>query len=248
MCGISGLVHKAAGLAVYGYKYNGKMYLKHLRNKGMRIGSGTVLFNAKMTTIDESDPQMIIIGKNVQITGGVVILSHDYGWAVTKAVYGDVLGSVRPVSIGDNVYIGMNAMILAGSRIGSNVIIGANSVVSGTIPDNCVAVGSPCRKVYDIDEYHKKRQAAQLSEAVTMAQYYFDCYGHKPPETVFSEHFWLWTNDQSGLPELFSKQNNLMPGSEESTWRKFKYHNPIFNSFNDFLDFALEQNGLQGIE
>ena len=133
----------------------------------------------------------------------MVILSHDYGWAVTKAVYGDVLGSVRPVTIGDNVYIGMNAIILAGSHIGNNVIIGANSTVTGSIPDNCVAVGSPCRKIYSLDEYHEKKKKVQLDEAVEIARQYFACYRKYPPVDIFREHFWLWSNRKENLTEHF---------------------------------------------
>lgn len=53
----------------------------------------------------------------------------------------------RPVTIGDNVWIGGSVTILPGVTIGSNVSIGAGSVVVKDIPDNCVAVGNPCRVV-----------------------------------------------------------------------------------------------------
>ena len=109
-----------------------------------------------------------------KLRGGGVILSHDYGWSVTKAVYGDVLGSVRPTTIGDNVYMGMNAMILAGAKVGNNVIIGANSVVAKDIPDNCVAVGSPCRPIYTLEEYHEKRKNAQVKEAAEIIRAYYE--------------------------------------------------------------------------
>ena len=53
----------------------------------------------------------------------------------------------RPVNIGDNVWIGGSVTILPGVTIGSNVTIGAGSVVVKDIPDGCVAVGNPCRVV-----------------------------------------------------------------------------------------------------
>lgn len=53
----------------------------------------------------------------------------------------------EPIRIGDNVWIGMNSVVMPGVRIGSNVVIGANSVVSHDLPDDVVAVGSPCRVV-----------------------------------------------------------------------------------------------------
>ena len=53
----------------------------------------------------------------------------------------------KPVSIGDNVWIGGSVTILPGVTIGNNVTIGAGSVVTKAIPDNVVAVGNPCRIV-----------------------------------------------------------------------------------------------------
>ena len=64
----------------------------------------------------------------------------------------------------------MNTIIFAGAHIGNNVIIGANSTVTGDIPDNCVAVWNPCRKIYSLEEYHEKRKAVHLDEAVYIAK------------------------------------------------------------------------------
>lgn len=51
----------------------------------------------------------------------------------------------RPVEIGDNVWIGGGCILLAGVTIGENSVIGAGSVVTRSIPANCVAAGNPCR-------------------------------------------------------------------------------------------------------
>lgn len=174
------------------------------------------------------------------VRGGVTILTHDYGWSVTKAIYGDVLGSVRRVEIGDNVYVGRNAMILAGAKIGSNVIIGAGSIVTREIPDNCVAVGSPCRKIYSIEEYHQKRKEAQLDEAADIIRNYYKRHHCRPPMDVMSEHFWLFTNKKEDLPDHFIFQNNLMPGSEEKTWKNFLEHSPKFEGFDSLMEYALK--------
>lgn len=55
-----------------------------------------------------------------------------------------------PVVIGNNVWIGMNSVIMKGVTIGDNVIIGANSLVTKDIPSNVIAVGSPCKPIKDI--------------------------------------------------------------------------------------------------
>ena len=51
------------------------------------------------------------------------------------------------VTIGDGSWIGAGAVVLPGAQIGKHVAIGANSVVTGVIPDYCVAVGSPARVI-----------------------------------------------------------------------------------------------------
>ena len=56
----------------------------------------------------------------------------------------------KPVTIGDNVWIGGSVTILAGVTIGDNVTIGAGSVVTRDIPSNSIAVGNPCRVIKPI--------------------------------------------------------------------------------------------------
>lgn len=65
---------------------------------------------------------------------------------VTDKEYG------APVSIGDNCWLAGNVTIAAGAKIGSGCVIGAGSVVTGTIPDNSLAYGVPCRAVRQITE------------------------------------------------------------------------------------------------
>lgn len=57
-----------------------------------------------------------------------------------------------PITVGDNVWIGAGVHVLPGVTIGSNVVIGAGSLVNKDIPDNCVAVGNPCRVIRAITQ------------------------------------------------------------------------------------------------
>ena len=50
-----------------------------------------------------------------------------------------------PISIGDDCFIGMNSIILKGTTLGNNVIVGAGSVVHGSFPDNCIVAGNPAK-------------------------------------------------------------------------------------------------------
>lgn len=61
-----------------------------------------------------------------------------------------------PVEIKDGVWIGGGVIILAGVTIGKNSIIGAGSVVTKDIPDNCIAVGNPCKPVKYFDDIRNK--------------------------------------------------------------------------------------------
>lgn len=57
----------------------------------------------------------------------------------------------KPITIGNNVWIGGNVVILPGVTIGNNVVIGAGSVVTKEIPSNCVAYGNPCKVAKNIE-------------------------------------------------------------------------------------------------
>ncbi len=61
-----------------------------------------------------------------------------------------------PVTIGDNVWIGGNTVVMPGVTIGSNCVIGAGSVVTKDIPDWSVAVGNPCKVIRKISEEDRK--------------------------------------------------------------------------------------------
>jgi acetyltransferase-like isoleucine patch superfamily enzyme len=85
----------------------------------------------------------IRIGKNCSISSGVQILTHDtIKWALTggKHPY-----EYAPVEIGDNCFLGTNAVILKGVKIGHHCIIGAGAIVTSDVPDYHIATGVPAR-------------------------------------------------------------------------------------------------------
>ena len=63
-----------------------------------------------------------------------------------------------PITVGDNVWFGAGVQVMPGVNIGSNVVIGAGSVVTKDIPDNVVAVGNPCKVLREITEDEWKRE------------------------------------------------------------------------------------------
>jgi acetyltransferase-like isoleucine patch superfamily enzyme len=62
-----------------------------------------------------------------------------------------------PIRVGDNVWFGMGTLVCPGVTIGSNVVIGAGSVVTRDIPSGVVAVGNPCRALRPITEADAER-------------------------------------------------------------------------------------------
>ena len=108
-----------------------------------------------------TEPWLITIGRNCHITKGVSFITHDGGTLLFRDRIPD-LEITQPITLGDNVYIGINTMILPGVKIGNNCIIGAGSIVSRDIPDNSVAVGSPARVVKALDDYFEKIQKESL--------------------------------------------------------------------------------------
>lgn len=221
---------------IYKHKYSSEAYIQYLKNKGMRIGKGTVIFAPRNVTIDETRPWLIEIGNNVQITKNVTILTHGYDWSVLKEKYGDVLGSSGKVKIGDNCFIGMNATILKGINIGKNVIIGANSLVNKDVPDNVVIAGNPAKVIMTIEEYYEKRKKQQLGEAISLAKEYYKVYQKKPPKNIFHEYFWLFEiRDENILEGSYKEVMNLVNNYDQSI-EKFKLSKPIFGSYEEFLN------------
>ncbi len=70
----------------------------------------------------------------------------------------------KPITVGNNVWIGAGSTVLAGAVIGDNTVIGAGSVVKGEIPANVIAVGVPCKVLRPITEADKTRYPMVSSE------------------------------------------------------------------------------------
>lgn len=125
---------------------------------GINIHCGSnVIINMNCTFVDNN---RINIGDNVLIASDVKIYTAthttDLAGRIIKpedrrASGGFCQTFAKPITIEDNVWIGGGAILLPGVTIGRNSVIGAGSVVSRSIPANCVAVGNPCRVIKQID-------------------------------------------------------------------------------------------------
>lgn len=132
----------------------GERICKILRRRGMHIGEHCELY--KNVTYP-SEPYLCSIGNNVRITNGVKFITHDGGvWVLRNQENLKNVDVFGKITIGNNVHIGMNAIIMPGVTIGNNVVIGCSAVVTHDIPDNSIAVGVPARVIETYDEYLEK--------------------------------------------------------------------------------------------
>lgn len=131
------------------YRYFGGLVKGYIK-KGMKIGKNCIIYSHNFW----SEAYLIELGDHVQITYGVNIFTHGGGW-LFREKYPD-FDSFGKVVIGNNVYIGNNAMIMPGITIGNNVLIAAGSVVTKNVPDNVVVGGNPARIIETINDYYDK--------------------------------------------------------------------------------------------
>ena len=217
-------------------KASSEEYISFLRNKGMKIGDNCTIYWPQTTRIDYQNPYMVTIGNNVKITEGVRILTHDYSMSVMSSVNGDIVGSVKGVVIGNNVFIGIGATILAGTQIEDNVIIGAGSIVSGTCKENSVYAGVPAKRICSLEELYIKRKKQERESAKEVALQYYERTHKKPNEKVLREYLMLF-NRRDNIPLELEK---LMrdSGNYELCRRYFYGEQPQFNGLDDFLKWC----------
>ncbi|KQQ83456.1 sugar O-acetyltransferase [Arthrobacter sp. Leaf137] len=108
------------------------------------VGEGTFV-NSNLTALDVA---AITIGRDCQIGPNVQLLTPTH--PLEAQPRRDKLEAAKPISIGDNVWLGGGAIVLPGVTIGENTVIGAGAVVTKDIPANVVAVGNPARVVRDL--------------------------------------------------------------------------------------------------
>ena len=131
-------------------KINGELQL----GKYILISPGTSIRSAKK----------IVIGDSTMIASDVTITDSDWHDIYDRT---DYVASPKEVIIQENVWIGEKSLILKGSKIGKNSIIGAGSVVSGEVPANVIFAGNPAKQIKKLDEKSFKTRESLFSESST---------------------------------------------------------------------------------
>ena len=124
----------------------------HANWAGAHVHFGSNVYaNFNLTLVDDTD---IYVGDKVMFGPNVTVATA--GHPIDPELRYQAMQYNIPVHIGNNVWIGANAVVLPGVTIGDNSVIGAGSVVTKDIPANVIAVGNPCRVLREISEHDKK--------------------------------------------------------------------------------------------
>ena len=123
---------------------------KYARHLGIKIGENCFISTREWST----EPYLITIGNNVQITRGVSVHTHG-GGHVVRAKYPD-FDAFGKVTIEDWAYIGSYSQIMPGVTIGEGALIAAGSIVTKSVAPHTVVGGNPARFICTTDEYYEK--------------------------------------------------------------------------------------------
>lgn len=228
-------------LLLYGNRSSTERYLRALKARGAHISDDLYIQTPESVFIDDTTPYMLTIGKNVFIAAGVTILTHDACWLIETAQNGKISGHIRPVAIGNRVFLSVKSTVLCGVSICDDVIVGANSVVASSITKPGVYMGNPAVRAADTDMLFALRESRQLDEAYTLAIQYYEAFGEKPPADVLNEYFWLFCPRSAAAVSEKCRSQMRTCGNFEECMESFLSSEPDFESYDAFWSWCLER-------
>ena len=154
------------------------------------------------------------------------------------------MGESKRTIIGEDVFIGMNSIILMGTHIGNNVIVGAGSVVSGNIPDNCVVAGNPARIISSLEEHYLKRKKKCVQEAALYYNEFVYKYSRKPKIEEMGPFFPLFLERKEEAITEHNISFKLNGDDEQSVRDDFLNSTPIFETYDAFCQYASKQSNV----
>ena len=119
-----------------------------------RAGGKIVLEDdVRMSAVTIYSRASVKIGKHTNIGGNTKIFDHDFHPIdpQERLEHPNSGMKCKPIEIGENVFIGCNCIILKGTKLGNNCVVGAGSVVSGEFEDNCVIAGNPAKVIRKLE-------------------------------------------------------------------------------------------------
>ena len=139
------------------------------------------------------------------------------------------------------MFLGMNSIILMGTHIGNNVIVGAGSVVHGRIPNDVVIAGNPAKIICTLEEHYKRRVENTKAEAISCARVFCERFGKEPAAKDMGEFYPLFA--PRDLDWMKENEIGLNPTSDEETevTKAFLESKPIWSSYEEFLEESLRE-------
>lgn len=134
--------------------------VSYARDIGVNI-KGKVTIYGSSYEMFSSEPFLVTLGDNVYITLNVKFICHDGSVLPFRKDIPD-LDITKKIIVGNNVFIGLGAVILPGVTVGNDCIIGAYAVVTKDVPDNSVVGGNPARFIKFTKDFIKKAEKESL--------------------------------------------------------------------------------------
>lgn len=158
------------------------------RELGVSIGENCLILSNPYRCFG-SEPYLVEIRNHVEITSGCQFVTHDGAvWTLRVEPELAKIDKFGKITVGNNVFIGINSTILPGVTIGDNCIVGAGSLVTKDIPSGEVWGGVPAHFISTLEEYRRK--------AILRADYTKGMNPAEKEKTVRAAH-----------PEWFIKRN-----------------------------------------
>lgn len=144
--------------------------IEYSRKMGVTIGEGCQILADPLTTFG-TEPWLITIGNQVDITSGVMFINHEGGMWCARRIKPELkeYDLFRPIRIGDNVMVGTRSIIMPGITIGNNVIIAANSVITKDVPDGAVVAGIPAKQISTVEKFTDSLKQEELFHTKRMS-------------------------------------------------------------------------------
>jgi len=107
-----------------------------------------------------SEPYLIEIGNDFKTSANVKYITHDGSVNVLRNLYPELkdIDLFAKIKIGNNVFLGLDVVVLPGTIIEDNVIVGAGSIVRGHLQRNSVYAGVPVKFICTLEEYKLKHE------------------------------------------------------------------------------------------
>ncbi|MEO0794216.1 MAG: acyltransferase [Verrucomicrobiota bacterium] len=128
-----------------------KRPIEYARRIGVKMGKDCKIVAPSGGTFG-SEPYLVEFGDHVEISSQVTFVTHDGGAWIFRDEHPD-LDVFAPITVGNNVFIGLGSTVLPGTVIGDNCVIGAKSLVRGKLESGGVYAGVPVRFIKPVEDY-----------------------------------------------------------------------------------------------